>query len=91
MIESVVQAPHTEGPVAKNIEQQTSRLPSDMFLWAAVGAIAVSAMMQVSNRRDQSIFFGQWVPTFLLLGVYNKIVKVAGHDRSDRPSPWVPE
>ena len=91
MIESVVQAPHTEGPVAKNIEQQTSRLPSDLFLWAAVGAIAVSAVMQASNRRDQSIFFGQWVPTFLLLGVYNKIVKVAGHDRVDRPSPWVPE
>ena len=91
MIESVVQAPHTEGPVAKNIEQQTSRLPSDLFLWAAVGAIAVSAVMQASHRRDQSIFFGQWVPTFLLLGVYNKIVKVAGHDRADRPSPWVPE
>lgn len=91
MIESVVQAPHTEGPVAKNIEQQTSRLPSDLFLWAAVGAIAVSAAMQVAHRRDQSIFFGQWVPTFLLLGVYNKIVKVAGHDRVDRPSPWVPE
>jgi len=29
-------------------------------------------------------FVGQWVPTFLLFGVYNKIVKVAGHDRSDR-------
>ena len=25
--------------------------------------------------------FGNWAPTFLLLGVYNKIVKVAGSDR----------
>jgi hypothetical protein len=28
-----------------------------------------------------SVFVGQWVPTLLLLGVYNKIVKVAGSDR----------
>jgi hypothetical protein len=26
---------------------------------------------------------GEWVPTILLLGVYNKIVKVAGSDRFD--------
>jgi hypothetical protein len=28
-------------------------------------------------------FVGMWVPSVLLLGVYNKIVKVAGHDRLD--------
>ena len=26
-------------------------------------------------------FIGMWVPSLLLLGVYNKIVKVAGSDR----------
>ena len=29
-------------------------------------------------------FVGMWVPSLLLLGVYNKIVKVAGSDRLDR-------
>ena len=29
-------------------------------------------------------FVGQWVPSLLLLGVYNKIVKVAGSDRYAR-------
>ncbi len=91
MIESVVQQPHTEGPVAKSIEQQTSRIPSDLFLWTAVGAVAVSAVLQATNRRERSLFFGQWVPTILLLGVYNKIVKVSGHDRVDKPSRWYPE
>ena len=91
MIESMVQQPHTEGPVAKKIEQQTSRLPSDFFLWAAVGTVALSAVLQATNRRDRSLFVGQWVPTILLLGVYNKIVKVAGHDRADKPSAWYPE
>ncbi len=29
-------------------------------------------------------FVGMWVPSLLLLGVYNKIVKVAGSDRTER-------
>jgi hypothetical protein len=28
-------------------------------------------------------FIGMWVPSLLLLGVYNKIVKVAGSDRTE--------
>lgn len=28
-------------------------------------------------------FVGMWVPSLLILGVYNKIVKVAGSDRSE--------
>ena len=29
-------------------------------------------------------FVGMWVPSLLLLGVYNKIVKVAGSDRTEQ-------
>jgi hypothetical protein len=83
MVESMVQPKRTEGPVAKQIEDETSRVPSDWFLWAALGSIGISMMLQASNKRESSLFVGQWVPTFLLLGVYNKIVKVAGHDRQD--------
>jgi len=83
MVESTVQPPRTEGPVAKQIEEETSRVPSDWFLWAALGSLGVSMLLQASNKRENSLFVGQWVPTFLLLGVYNKIVKVAGHDRRD--------
>ena len=31
-------------------------------------------------------FIGQWAPTFLLLGLYNKIVKLEGNDRFNRAS-----
>jgi hypothetical protein len=31
-----------EGPVAKQIEEQTAKIPSDTFLWTAIGAMAVS-------------------------------------------------
>lgn len=33
---------HREGTVAKTIEDQTAKLPSDTFLWASVGAMGVS-------------------------------------------------
>ena len=71
----------TEGKVAKMIEAQTSKLPSDTFLWAAVGAMAVSAICEFSGAKDKSRFVGQWVAPFLLFGVYNKLVKQQGHDR----------
>lgn len=75
---------HTEGTVAHAIEQQTAKLPSDVFLWAAGASIVSSLLLQMAGRQHASLFVGQWAPTFLLLGTYNKIVKVAGHDRLNR-------
>jgi hypothetical protein len=74
-------AEKTEGIVARTIEQQTAKLPSDVFLWAALGSIGVSAALQIAGKQKVSLFVGQWVAPFLLLGVYNKIVKVAGSDQ----------
>ena len=71
-----------EGPVARTIEKQTSKLPSDLFLWAAGASIIASAVLQMRGEKKASLFVGQWVSPILLLGVYNKIVKVAGHDRA---------
>lgn len=76
-------AEHTEGPVARTIEQQTAKLPSDLFLWAAGASITGSLMLHLMGRKDDGIFVGHWAPTFLILGLYNKIVKVAGSDQLD--------
>jgi len=75
---------HREGTVAKAIEEQTAKLPSDIFLWASLGAIGVSLALQLMGKKHTSQFLGQWVAPFLLLGLYNKIVKVEGHDQEDR-------
>ena len=64
------------GTVAPSIEQQTAKLPSDWFLWAAVGSIAGSAAFKLTGKDHASLFVGQWAPTFLLLGIYNKVVKL---------------
>ena len=72
---------HSEGVVARSIESQTAKLPSDVYLWAAVGSICGSIMLKMNGRDTDALFVGQWAPTFLILGMYNKLVKVAGTDR----------
>ena len=71
---------HQEGPVARTIEEQTAKLPSDTFLWAAGAAIGAALALKCVQRDHASLFVGQWVPTLLLLGVYNKLVKQLGSD-----------
>ena len=72
---------HSEGTVARTIEQQTAKLPSDVFLWAALGSIGASAIFQLMGKKHASLFVGDWVAPLLLFGVYNKIVKTQGSDR----------
>jgi hypothetical protein len=69
--------------VAKAIEQQTAKLPSDTFLWAAVGSIGLSLALQLMGKQQVSNFVGQWAPTLLILGLYNKLVKLEGSDAID--------
>jgi len=73
-------AEHREGSIARAIEQQTAKLPSDLFLWSALASIGGSAVLQIMGRRNESIFVGQWAPTFLILGLYNKMVKQLGSE-----------
>ncbi len=73
-------AEHREGPVARSIEQQTAKLPSDVWLWAAFGSIATSLIFQITGDDRKAGFIGHWAPTFLALGIYNKLVKLHGSD-----------
>jgi hypothetical protein len=74
-----------EGPVAKQIEEQTAKIPSDTFLWTAIGAMAVSLSFKMAGKNSLALFIGQWASPFLLFGIYNKLVKQQGHDKSDQP------
>lgn len=69
-----------EGPVAKGLEHQTAKIPSDMWLWAAFASIGTALGFQIAGKERYANFLGHWAPTFLLLGVYNKLVKLHGSD-----------
>jgi len=74
---------HTEGEVTKKIEDQTAKIPSDMYLYAALLSMLTSLSFQVAGKRHTSLFFGQWAAPFLLFGIYNKLVKQEGHDATE--------
>ena len=74
---------HREGPVANMIETQTAKLPSDIFLWSALGSMAISLGLKIAGKKHEALFVGQWAAPFLILGLYNKLVKVEGHDNVD--------
>ena len=71
---------HKEGPVAKAIERQTAKIPSDVYLWTALGCMAISLTLQILGKKKESLFVGQWPAPFLIMGLYNKVVKLEGHD-----------
>ncbi len=78
---------HKEGKVAKAIEEQTAKLPSDVFLWAALGSMGISLALKFMAKNTDghkhehnSLFIGQWAAPLLLLGVYNKLVKLQGSE-----------
>ena len=75
---------NSDGIVSRTIEQQTAKLPADIFLLGALGSIGVSLYFEITGNPEKSRFVGQWVSPFLLLGVYNKLVKIAGSDRLQR-------
>ncbi|HSN07492.1 MAG TPA: hypothetical protein VLS85_00570 [Hanamia sp.] len=80
-MEQVINPELREGRLAKRIESETAKIPSDVFLWAAIGSMAVSAGFKIAGSKHKSLFFGQWAAPFLLFGIYNKLVKQHGHDQ----------
>ena len=52
----------------------TDQVPGTVWYWSACASILVSALLFLMGKRDWSIFVGQWPPTFLLFGLYHKLV-----------------
>jgi hypothetical protein len=75
---------HSEGAIARTIENQTAKLPSDTFLWAALGVMGAAVYLSMTDRKHFGLLLGQWGPALLLFGLYDKLVKVAGSDRAGR-------
>lgn len=66
-----------EGTLTRKVEEQTAKIPSINFLGLAVGSMVLSAVVElVFKKRALGNFIGLWVPSLMLIGVYNKIVKL---------------
>jgi hypothetical protein len=66
-----------EGALARKVEEQAARISSVNWLALAVASMGLSATTALIFRnKPLGNFFGLWAPSFLLIGVYNKIVKL---------------
>jgi hypothetical protein len=83
-MESKVYRGQQEDRVTGMIESQTSKIPSTGYLAAAIGSMAGSAILKIMRKDEWALFVGQWAPAFLILGVYNKLVKQHGSDAYSR-------
>ena len=64
-----------EEATTKAIEKQTIKIPSDIFLFTAIGTMAVSLTLKCLGRSRDAAFVGQWAAPILIMGVYGKLVK----------------
>ena len=75
-----------EGQTTAYIESYTSQVPSVIFLGAAIGSITASLIFKAVKKDHAALFVGQWVAPFLILGLYNKMIKQHGSDADTRES-----
>jgi hypothetical protein len=64
-----------EDRATETVESQTAKVPSLAFLGFAIGAMAASAALTLTGRKQLGNFVGQWAPTILIMGLYNKVAK----------------
>jgi len=70
-----------EDSFTRSLEHYTAPVPSSAYLAVALGAMGLSLLFQVTGRGKWGNFVAQWVPTWILFGVYNKLVKLEAHGR----------
>lgn len=73
-----------EGKVTAYIESYTSKIPSGYYLAAAGASIIASVVYKIAKKDNAALFVGQWVAPFLILGIYNKQVKLHGSDATKK-------
>ena len=67
---------HRVAEKIKKIGQATSAIPPATWLLLGGGAIVGAAVLKVMGRDAGAQFVGQWAPTLLVLGLYQKMVKL---------------
>jgi hypothetical protein len=53
----------------------TDQVPEEIWYWAAIGSIGLSALLKVLKKDNWALFVGQWPPTFLILAVFHKLLR----------------
>jgi hypothetical protein len=69
------------------MESYSAKIPTSFFLGAAFTSILGSLFLKTQGKDHHALFIGQWAAPFLLLGIYNKMVKQHGSDAAVSREP----
>ncbi len=66
--------------MAQDNPQQTyfsvlEHVPTPVYYWAGIASILASLAFQLSGKKQEALFVGQWPPTFFILAVLFKQVR----------------
>lgn len=53
----------------------TDQIPDEVWYWSSLASIIASIVLFATDKHDWSNFVGQWAPTFLLFGLFHKLVR----------------
>lgn len=53
----------------------TDNIPEETWYWAALASIGVSAVLKSRGNDHWALFVGQWPPTFILFGLYHRLIR----------------
>jgi len=83
-VQNIIEGPKpVEGRLTAAIENQTSKVPSGVYFNLAMASIATSLTIAATTRKvEWANFVGHWASAFMLIGIYNKLVKQ--QNRADR-------
>jgi len=71
--------------LSHKIEERAAQVPSVSFISLAVASMVGSAILAFfTDKKDTANFIGMWAPSFLLMGVYNKLIRIEHSE--DTPS-----
>ena len=53
----------------------TDNIPEETWYWLSLGSIGASALLKFSGKDNWALFVGQWPPTFILFGLYHRLIR----------------
>ena len=67
--------PKTAQGAQESYFSATDQVPEEVWYWAALGSIGISAALKLLGKDNWALFVGQWPPTFLVLAIFHQVLR----------------
>lgn len=66
---------HKEKMMSKMTKPEAINLSTILYMGAAIMSVLVSFFLQLTGKKEKSLWIGQWPATLLSLGLYDRMYK----------------